>query len=130
MTLAARQVQDDAVNTCENCGKKTGWFRFNGKLLCGDCDKEARTPKSEEFDQSKPLFLPETTHHHIERDILGGRADLTQNEAGTNPIRVGDSTEQMLRAGFKAIIDQNNIIIRQNELIRRQMKPFAEAPKT
>jgi hypothetical protein len=36
----------------------------------------------------------------------------------------------MLRAGFKAIIDQNNIIIRQNELIRRQVKPFSEAPKT
>ena len=120
---------------CENCGKKTGWFKVDGKLLCADCRKEAAKGKKEDFIESKALFLPETTDDEIEQDILEDMANLAQHEAGTKWMRVGtllsgNSTEQMLGAGFKAIIDQNKIIIRQNELIRRQMKESSSSPKT
>jgi uncharacterized Zn finger protein (UPF0148 family) len=136
MTLAARQAQDDARKTCENCGKKAGWFRLDGRLLCGDCDKEARSPKKEELVQSKPLFLPETSDQDIEQDIREGIGNLAQQEVGTRWMREGapltgnSTTDQMLGAGLKAIIDQNKVIIRQNELLRRQARRSQDSPKT
>jgi uncharacterized Zn finger protein (UPF0148 family) len=112
---------------CEKCGKKTGWFRVDGKLLCGDCRKEVRAGKTEEALEAKALFLPETTDEEIIQDILEDMGNLAGHEAGTKWMRMGtllsgNATEQMLGAGFKALIDQNKIIIRQNELILRQMR--------
>jgi len=34
--------------------------------------------------------------------------------------------DQMIGAGFKAIIDQNKILIKQNELIYRELKKINE----
>jgi len=33
-----------------------------------------------------------------------------------------NSTQQMIGAGFKAVIDQDKILIRQNELLLRELK--------
>ena len=64
----------------------------------------------------------------IHEDML----NLAMHEAGTGWMRFGtlltlNSTEQMLGAGFKALIDQNKIIIRQNELILRELKRLNQA---
>ena len=53
--------------------------------------------------------------------------NLAMHEAGTAWMRLGtlltfNPTEQLLGAGFKALIDQNKIIIRQNELILRTLQ--------
>lgn len=53
------------------------------------------------------------------------------HEAGTGWMRLGtllsgNSTDQMLGAGFKALIDQNKITIRQNELILRVLTKIAK----
>ena len=127
MSLSAGLARDAAAKTCEDCGNKTGWFRFEGRLLCGDCDRVARSPKQAGFVQSKSLFLPETTDHDIEHDIVEGISNLTRNETGTKLVQAGTSptseaTYEMLFAGFNTIIEQNKVIIRQNELLRRQAK--------
>ena len=67
------------------------------------------------------------TDDEIKKMIHEGMLDLAQHEAGTGWIRLGtllsgNSTDQMLGAGFKALIDQNKIIIRHNELMLRAMK--------
>jgi uncharacterized Zn finger protein (UPF0148 family) len=132
MSLSAGLARDAAVKSCEDCGKKTGWFRTDGRLLCGDCDRAARSPKKAEFVQSKSLFLLETTDNDIEQDIVEGIANLTKSETRTRPVQAGapptaESTYEMLRAGFKTIIEQNEVIIRQNELLRRQAKVSSDS---
>lgn len=109
----------------DNCGK-TAWFKVDGKMVCSDHRKELRVAKKQDFVESKALFMPDTTDEEIRQDILEDMANLAQHEAGTKWMRMGtllsgNATEQMLGAGFKALIDQNKIIIRQNELILRMM---------
>jgi len=72
------------------------------------------------------LVTPDMTNEDIVRAIYMNMLDLAGHEAGTGWMRLGtlltgNSTDQMLGAGFKALIDQNKIIIRQNELILRAL---------
>ncbi len=58
----------------------------------------------------------------INKDMM----NLAMHEAGSSWMRVGtllsgNTTDMILGAGLKAMIDQNKIIIRQNELIRREV---------
>lgn len=73
----------------------------------------------------KRVIDPNQTDDQIKDNIMRSLDDLAGHEAGTKWMRIGtllsfNSTEQMIGAGFKAIIDQNKILIRQNELLRRQ----------
>jgi hypothetical protein len=57
--------------------------------------------------------------------------NLASHEAGTKWMRIGtlltlNVTDQMIGAGFKAIIDQNKILIKQDELIYRELKKINE----
>ena len=68
----------------------------------------------------------------FQKKICEDMMNLAMHEAGTGWMRLGtllsgNSTDQMLGAGFKALIDQNKIIIRQNELILRALTKIAKA---
>lgn len=73
------------------------------------------------------LFSPNEGEAQIVSSIYDDMINLYQHEAGTKWMRIGtllsfNATQQMIGAGFKAIIDQNKIIIKQNELIYRELK--------
>lgn len=58
-------------------------------------------------------------------------SNLAMHEAGTKWMRAGtlltfNPTQQMIGAGFKALMDQNKILIKQNELILRELKKLNE----
>jgi DNA-binding transcriptional MocR family regulator len=77
------------------------------------------------------LVSEEMTDEDIQKRIYDDMMNLAMHEAGTGWMRLGtllsgNSTDQMLGAGFKALVDQNKIIIRQNELILRNLKRSAE----
>lgn len=72
------------------------------------------------------LVTDDMTDEEIRKRIYEDMMNLAGHETGTSWMRVGtlisgNSTDQMLGAGFKALIDQNKIMIRQNELIRRAL---------
>lgn len=77
---------------------------------------------------SKEILISDVmTEEEIKQKINRDMMNLAMHEAGTGWMRLGtllsgNSTDQMLGAGFKALIDQNKIIIRQNELILRSLK--------
>jgi hypothetical protein len=73
------------------------------------------------------LFDDELSDPSLKISIQRDMRNLASHEAGTKWMRVGtllsfNSTEQMIGAGFKAIIDQNKILIKQNEQILRELK--------
>jgi hypothetical protein len=80
----------------------------------------------------KLLFTEDASDEDIRAKIREDMDNLAMHEAGTAWMRFGtlltfDPTQQMLGAGFKALIDQNKIIIRQNELILRELKRLNQA---
>ena len=75
------------------------------------------------------LFSDEMTDDQIRMLISQDMSNLAMHEAGTAWMSAGahlsSSTDQMTASGFKALIDQNKIMIRQNELIIRGLKKLA-----
>jgi hypothetical protein len=76
------------------------------------------------------LFSDEMTDDQIRMLISQDMSNLAMHEAGTAWMSPGTllslkATDQMIGSGFKALIDQNKIIIRQNELIIRGLKKLA-----
>ena len=66
------------------------------------------------------LISDEMSEEQIQKKIYEDMMNLAMHEAGNGWMRLGtllsgSSTDQMLGAGFKALIDQNKIIIRQIE---------------
>lgn len=79
------------------------------------------------------LITNEMSDDEITKRIQEDMVNLAMHEAGTGWMRLGtllsvNTTEMMLGAGFKALIDQNKIIIRQNELLLRALKMPARMP--
>ena len=118
---------------CETCGKELGWsalkFKEGGKTICKDCLNTLQKEKTLEKLEKKGelIWSTEMTDEELFNGIKKSLTDLAMHEAGTKWMRIGtlfsgNSTEQMLGAGFKALIDQNKIIIRQNELNRRLLE--------
>jgi hypothetical protein len=73
------------------------------------------------------LVTDELSDEEIKKRIQEDMVNLASHEAGTGWMRLGtllsmNSTDQILGAGLKALIDQNKIIIRQNELILRTIQ--------
>lgn len=73
------------------------------------------------------LFYDELSDPSLKISIQQDMKNLASHEAGTKWMRIGtllsfNSTEQMIGAGFKAVIDQNKILIKQNEQILRELK--------
>ena len=72
------------------------------------------------------LATDDMSDSEIRKLIYEDMMNLEKSLAGKGWTRLGNllkgnSTDQILGAGFKAIIDQNKILIRQNELILRAL---------
>ena len=104
-----------ANGICPKCGAKATLFESAAATELLD----AKTGLD-----AKLLFSDKTTDHDIRIKIYEDMRNLAAHEAGTSWMRLGtllsgNTTDQILGAGLKAIIDQNKIQIRQNELILR-----------
>lgn len=80
------------------------------------------------------LFRPSDSEAQIISSIYSDMNNLANHEAGTKWMRIGtllsfNATQQMIGAGFKALIDQNKILIKQNELIYRELKQLNSQSK-
>ncbi|MBP2045369.1 hypothetical protein [Methanobacterium aggregans] len=80
------------------------------------------------------LFRPNDSEAQIISSIYSDMNNLANHEAGTKWMRIGtllsfNATQQMIGAGFKALIDQNKILIKQNELIYRELKQLNSQSK-
>ena len=112
---------------CPNCGKEAQVVGFDetAELLNA---KKMRAKMGEKPGQGSVSLLATDgmSDSEIRKLIYEDMMNLAQSLAGTSWTRLGNllsgnSTDQILGAGFKAIIDQNKILIRQNELILRAL---------
>jgi len=112
---------------CPQCGTEAKAFGFmDGVNLTTKKKQRGKIADKVEKGDVELLVTPDMTNEDIVRAIYMNMLDLAGHEAGTGWMRLGtlltgNSTDQMLGAGFKALIDQNKIIIRQNELILRAL---------
>lgn len=91
-----------------------------------------RNPDNGKGDKMLFTYIEETGE--IKNSINEDMKNLANHEAGTSWMRMGtllslDSTQQMIGAGFKALMDQNKILIKQNELLRRENEEIIELLK-
>jgi hypothetical protein len=91
--------------------------------------KSSRAKLSEKLEERSVQLLvtDDVPDEEIRKLVYEDMMNLESHEAGTGWMRLGtilsgNSTGKMLGAGFKALIDQNKIIIRQNELMLRALK--------
>jgi len=128
---------------CIECGKKLGLMRYRptgwvpphkDAWLCKECAEKHLAKYRAELGVKEILFTDKKTDDEIKNEIQVDMMNLAMHEAGTAWMRAGtllsfNPTEQMLGAGFKALIDQNKIIIRQNELILRALQKLIKVEK-
>jgi hypothetical protein len=113
---------------CPECGTDAKAFgiRDATELKTTKKKREKITEKIE-TGSAQLLVTDEMTENEIKKRILEDMINLANHEAGTGWMRLGtllsgNSTDQILGAGLKALIDQNKIIIRQNELMLRALQ--------
>jgi hypothetical protein len=100
---------------------------YNRKQAYKEEQKAIKALEKEEKRLARLLFSTKVSDKGLVDSIELDMDNLAGHEAGTKWMRVGtllsfNSTEQMIGAGFKAIIDQNKILIKQNELLYRELK--------
>jgi hypothetical protein len=120
--------------SCSKCGtamvKVTSQEYLN---ISSAKQREKTTTYREQKTANKMLISDQMTDEEIKKHIQEDMVNLAMHESGTGWMRLGtilsmNSTDQMLGAGFKALIDQNKIIIRQNELILRALRQQPPPP--
>ena len=114
---------------CPKCGTLAQKF---GISEGAELAKQKKLHRKVKEGKKEILFSDEMTDENIRKKIYEDMMNLAMHEAGTGWMRLGtllsgNSTDQMLGAGFKALIDQNKIIVRQNELILRALTKIAKA---
>ena len=77
--------------------------------------------------ESSLLFSDTTTETEIKSQIYRDMGNLARQESGTGAfnalnILTGTNAEVLIGKALKAMIDQNKILIRQNELILRELR--------
>lgn len=92
-------------------------------------NEPAPAPASKQDERT--LFSDEMTDDQIRMLISQDMSNLAMHEAGTawmspNTLLSLKATDQMIGSGLKALVDQNKIMIRQNELIIRGLKKLTE----
>jgi len=110
---------------CPLCGSSPKKFGISAATNLS-MQKKAHKKIEENGETQEFLISDEMTDEEIKTKIAEDMMNLAMHEAGTSWMRLGtllsfDATQQMLGAGFKALIDQNKIIIRQNELLLRAL---------
>ena len=91
-----------------------------------DTKKRVKIGKKPEQGSVSLLATDDMSDSEIRKLIYEDMMNLAKSLTGKGWTRLGtllkgNSTDQILGAGFKAIIDQNKILIRQNELIIRAL---------
>ncbi len=114
--------------TCPKCGAMAQKFGINDAAHLIRQKKMRRKIKE---GAKEILISDEMSDEQLRKKIYEDMMNLATHEAGTGWMRLGtllsgNSTDQMLGAGFKALIDQNKIIIRQNELLLRSLKRLSK----
>lgn len=97
--------------------------------------KEELTKEQQPIKKLELLVSDEMSDNEIKKKIVEDMNNLRMHEVGTKWMYLGsllsfNSTEQILASGLKAIIDQNKIIIRQNELMLRAISRTKQNSKT
>jgi hypothetical protein len=110
--------KDDQLSSEDSQGIEEGELS-----LSGSSRKQVKT--------SKFLVTPEMTDQEIVQKIIEDMQNLARHEGGTgwmqlDSILSGSRSDQILISGFKALIDENKIIIRQNELMLRALRKLLE----
>lgn len=129
---------------CPECGAQMEKFGVNEatqlrsekkvqQKIKEDPNYAAKIEEKKEQAIKKAIIHTDHTEEEIIENIQEDIRNLAMHEAGTKWMRIGtllslNSTEQMIGAGFKAIIDQNKILIRQNELILRELREKKKDP--
>ena len=113
--------QSNNEGYCMECGNPLTKMGFS------DAANVKKIKKGIKKDDKYVMFHENSTEEDITRSIYNDIANLSNHEAGTKWMRIGTlfslkPADQMLGAGFKAIIDQNKILIKQNELLLRELK--------
>ena len=93
--------------------------------------KSEPAPAPASKQDGRTLFSDEMTDYQIRMLISQDMSNLAMFEAGTawmspDALVSLKGTDQMIGSGFKALVDQNKIMIRQNELILRGLKKLTE----
>ncbi len=91
-----------------------------------DTKKRVKIGEKPEQGSVSLLATDDMSDSEIRKLIYEDMMNLEKSLVGKGWTRLGNllkgnSTDQILGAGFKAIIDQNKILIRQNELIIRAL---------
>lgn len=91
-----------------------------------DTKKRVKIGEKPEQGSVSLLATDDMSDNEIRKLIYEDMMNLEKSLTGKGWTRLGNllkgnSTDQILGAGFKAIIDQNKILIRQNELIIRAL---------
>jgi hypothetical protein len=113
---------------CLICGAEAKDFGFQDAVKLVTAKRQhAQISDKLESGSAQLLVTEKMTDEEIRKRIYEDMMHLAAHEAGSGWMRLGtllsgSSTDQMLGAGFKALIDQNKIMIRQNELILRSLK--------
>jgi hypothetical protein len=122
---------------CVTCQKKLGFIKFKergteGPYYCADCWKVSKIEEKIEDGDKAILASDKMSEEDLRTEIYKDTLNLKMHETGTRWMRVGtllsgSSTDQMLGAGFKMLVDQNKILIRQNELILRALRALSSS---
>ena len=114
--------------SCEECGSPAENFGFTQVAShFTEKDRSKRLQKAVETGEEKILFSPELTNEDLQKRIYQDMLNLDMHEAGTGwakmgSILSGNSSQLLLAQLLKALVDENKIIIRQNELILRSLR--------
>jgi hypothetical protein len=109
-------------------GKELAKLLQKKRALSFQQKKEPAATVSSEQDK-EILFSDDMTDDQIRTLISQDMANLATHEAGTastSGALPSNPTDQLTASGFKALKEQNKIMIRQNELIIRSLKKLAE----
>jgi hypothetical protein len=119
---------------CPECGAYAR--KIKGKELAKLLQQKRALPPEEEREPAptiaskhdgRVLFSDEMTDDQIRLLISQGMSNLATYEAGITWMSPSalvslKGTDHMIGSGFKVLVDQNEIIMRQNELIIRGLK--------
>lgn len=118
---------------CPLCGSEAQQYGFRERVhLHEEKSKHQKTISTASQPQPHALISEKMSDEELQNKIAEDMQNLARHEAGSGLMQLGTllggtRTEQILAAGFKALIDENKIIIRQNELLLRSIKKQLEA---
>ncbi len=123
---------------CPECGKlfssEDEMFDHHDKVHVKGIKEEPPIEQQPMKKVVELLISDEMSDEEVKKKIVEDMTNLRSHEAGTKWMYIGsiltlNSTDQILASGLKAIIDQNKIMIRQNELILRAISRSKEITK-